>query len=276
MRRMTKLWQDIINFFINNGWKIIAVASLIILGVIAIRLICRSLRRVFIRRHIDEIVSTFIVTVVNVILIIVLIVAVFDIMGISVAPFVAVLGTAGLALALSIQDSLSNVASGIVIIITKPFKKGDYVDIGGIAGSVDSIHMLTTHLITPDNKKIIMPNNKVAKSEITNFSMQDNRRVDFRFNVAYGSDIDSVKKVIDKVIKRHELILEDPLPQIRLIEHGSSSLVFVTRIWVKTPDYWSVFFDIQEQVYKAFRDNNIEIPYNKLDVNILNSDKKIQ
>lgn len=265
------IWKDIVNFFVLNGWKIIAVVVLIILGLFVIRIIKRTMRRVFARRHVDTIVSYFITSVVNVILVILLIVAIFDIMGISTAPFVAVLGTIGLALALSMQDSLSNVASGIVIIITKPFKQGDYIDVGGIAGSVIKINMLTTELTTFDNKTVIMPNNKVAKSEITNFSNLETRRVDFKFNVAYGSSIGQVRQVLQSVIKKNPLILSEPEPQIVVLEHASSSILIGVRVWAKTPDYWKVFFDTQEKVYEAFRANNIEIPYNKMDVKIIDN-----
>ena len=128
--------------------------------------------------------------------------------------------------------------------------------------------MLTTELKTPDNKEIIMPNNKVAKSEIINYSYQMTRRVDFKFSVAYGSKIDKVKSVISGVIDKHNLVLKDNPMLIRLFEHGSSSLVFVVRVWTNTPDYWTVYYDLQEQIYEALNANKIEIPYNKLDVNI--------
>lgn len=269
---MTKIWQDIVNFFTTNGWKIIAVIALIVLGLIAIKIILKLFKRIFRKKKIDDIVSYFITSVINIVLIILLIVAVFDVLGISTAPFVAVLGTVGLALALSIQDSLSNIASGIIIIITKPFRKGDYISVAGIEGSVEKISMLTTELLTYDNKKVVMPNNKVAKSEIINYSHQDIRRLDHKFNVNYGTDISVIKEVIGNVLRNHNKVLKDPEPVIRLAEYSDSSLVFVTKTWVKNSDYWTVIYDINEMVYEAFYQNNIEIPYNKLDVNLY--DKK--
>lgn len=268
------IWQNIVDFFVINGWRIIAMFSVIIFGIIAIKVICRLMKKVFTRRKVDSIVSYFICSVINAILIIILIVAIFDIIGISTAPFVAVLGTIGLALALSMQNSLSNLTSGIIIIITKPFKKGDYVEVSGVEGSIEKITMLTTELITFDNKDIILPNNKVFDSGIINYSREPLRRIDMKFNVAYGTDIDKVKEVITDTVNIYPRILKEPLPIIRLIEQASNSLVFIAKLWVKTPDYWDVYFDIQELMYKAFVTHKIEIPYNKLDVNILDRKEK--
>jgi len=266
---MAAIWQDIVNFFVNNGWRIITLVATVVLGYFFIRIVLRILKRVFKRRNVDAIVSYFITSIVNIVLIIILVVAVFDILGISTAPFVAVLGTVGLALALSLQDSLSNVASGVLIIVTKPFRKGDYIAVGDIEGSVEKITMMVTHLVTFDNKKVIMPNNKVAKTEIINFSILDMRRIDFKFNVEYGTDLDKVKNVILSVADKHDMILKEPIPTVRLLEHAESALVFFARFWVKTADYWTVYYDVREQVYEAFKENKISIPYNKLDVNII-------
>jgi small conductance mechanosensitive channel len=265
---MSKIWQDIVDFFVVNGWKIVGVVAMVLIGALAIRIICRGLRRLFIRRKVDAIVSSFITSIVNIGLIVILIVAVFDILGISTAPFVAVLGTAGLALALSLQDSLSNVASGVVLIITKPFKKGDYVSISGVEGSVEALNMLTTRLLTFDNKYIMLSNSKVAKSDIINYSMMDTRRVDLTFNVAYGSDVDKVKTAIYKTALAQGMMLEEPAPIIRLYKHSDSSLEIVAKIWVKTFDYWTVYYDMQEKVYETFRAEGIEIPFNQLDVHV--------
>ncbi|MGI6702312.1 MAG: mechanosensitive ion channel family protein [Christensenellales bacterium] len=273
---MKNIWQDIVDFFVINGWKIIAVVAVTILGYLAIRLIIKLLKRIFNRRKVDQIVSSFITSVAQILLIIILVVAVFDIIGISTAPFVAVLGTVGLALALSMQESLSNVASGVVIIVTKPFRKGDYVEIGGIEGSVEKITMLTTELKTFDNKKIVMPNNKVAKTEIINFSIMDIRRIDFKFRTDFNADLTKVKSVIGKAIKDNKMILTEPEPSVRLLEQQESSIQFIVRVWVKTADYWTVYYDLREAVFLAFRNNNIKIPYNILDVNIRSEKQKTE
>lgn len=266
-----ELWNKIKDFFIINGWKILIALAFIILAIIIIKVLSSILKKVLKKRQVDDIVSYFITTAVNIALIVILIVAVFDMLGVSVAPFVAVLGTLGLALALSMQDSISNIASGLLLIIEKPFKKGDYVEIGSTGGTIQKINLLTTELTSPDNKKIVLPNNIVAKTQITNYSCQDIRRVDFKFGVAYGSSIEKVKQVIGDTIKKHENILKDPAPQIRLFEHGDSAITFITRVWVKTPEYWAIYFDLQEEVYDALNVNEIEIPYNKLDVTLLNN-----
>ncbi len=266
---MNTVWQKILNFFTTYGWKIVTVILVIIAGIFLIKLLNRLVRKLFKRRHIDDIVSYFVTSVINIVMIIVLIVAVFDIIGISTAPFVAVLGTVGLALALSLQDSLSNIASGVVIIVTKPFRKGDYIASGNIEGSVDKITMLTTHLITADNKKVIIPNNKVAKTEITNFSILDLRRVDLKCNIEFDADIPKVRKIIEEILNKHEMIIKTPEPTVKLVEVTDNSLIFNIRVWVKTPDYWTVSYDLRESIYIMLKEKGYNIPYQKLNVKLV-------
>lgn len=266
---MQDFWQSIKDFFVDNGWKIAGVVILVVLGAIAIKIICRVLRRVFNRRNVDSIVSSFVTTIVNIVLVIVLVIAVFGMMGISTAPFVAILGTVGLALALSLQDSLANVAGGIILIATKPFKQDDFVDISGTSGSVVSMHIFTTRLLTPDNKTVVLPNSAVSKGTITNYTSMDTRRVDLTFNVAYGSTVAKVKSVILNTAEAQDLILQEPAPFVGVTQQAESALVFIAKLWVKTADYWTVYYDMQEKVYEAFLAEGIEIPYNKLDVNLL-------
>jgi small conductance mechanosensitive channel len=270
---MEKIWNSILAFINENGWKIVAMFAIIIIGFLAIKIICNSLKKLFKKRKVDLIVSGFIINIVYVILIIILIVAVFDIINVSTAPFVAVLGAAGLALALSLQDSLSNIAGGIIIIATKPFKKDDYISLEGVEGSVKTINMLNTVLFTFDNKKIVLPNNVIAKSNITNYSAIPTRRLDIKFNVAYGTKIEDVKKVIGSLIKKDKRVLEEPKYNIFLLEQATSSLAFSMRVWVKTEIFWDVYFDMQEGIYNSLTKAGIEIPYSKLDVNII---KKIE
>jgi len=266
---MNEIWNNIVDFLNNNGWKIVAMFATIIIGMLAIKIVCNSLKKLFNKKKVDSIVSSFVVKIVYVILIIILVVAVFDVLDVSTAPFVAVLGAAGLALALSLQDSLSNIAGGIIIIVTKPFKKDDYIGIVGAEGSVKKITMLTTILFTFDNKKIVIPNNVMAKSNIINYSAMPTRRLDIKFNVAYGTKIEDVKRVIGELIKNDNRVLEEPPVQIVLLEQANSSLVFSIRIWVKNEDFWNVNFAMQEGIYNSLTNAGIEIPYNKLDVNII-------
>ncbi len=181
--------------------------------------------------------------------------------GVQMTSFVAVLGTAGLAVGLALQGSLSNLAGGVLIIFLRPFRVGDYIEGNGHAGTVRDIGLFYTHLTTPDNKAVIIPNSGLANSSLINYSEHSERRVDFEFGVSYDSDIKMVKKVILEVIERNELILKTPEPFVRLANHGASSLDFKVRVWVATENYWDVFFTTQEEVKEAFDKAGIEIPY---------------
>lgn len=181
--------------------------------------------------------------------------------GVPMTTFVALLGAAGLAIGLALQGSLSNLAGGVLIISLRPFKVGDYIDGAGHSGTITEIGLFYTHMTTVDNRVIIIPNATIANSSVTNYVFYPTRRLDLEFGVDYSSDINKVKAVLMDTIMKHPLVLKDPEPFVRLAAHSDSSLVFKTRIWVNTPDYWSLNFDLQEQVKLAFDANDIEIPY---------------
>ena len=182
-------------------------------------------------------------------------------LGIPMTSFVALIGAAGLAVGLALQGSLANLAGGVLIIFLRPFKVGDFIEGNGHSGTVRDIGLFYTHLTTPDNRSVIIPNSGLANSSLINYSEHSERRVDFDFGVSYNSDIKTVKKVILEVIERNELILKTPEPFVRLANHGASSLDFKVRVWVESADYWEVFFTLQEEVKEAFDQAGIEIPY---------------
>lgn len=181
--------------------------------------------------------------------------------GVEMTTFVAVIGAAGLAIGLALQGSLSNLAGGVLIIALRPFRVGDYVEGSGQSGTVTEIGLFYTHLTTPDNKAVIIPNASIANSSLVNYGIFPTRRVDLDFSVAYNSSIKLVKQVILDVVERNPMILNDPEPFIRLAKHGASSLDFKLRVWVNSPDYWDVYFTLLEDVKEAFDLAGIEIPY---------------
>ena len=181
--------------------------------------------------------------------------------GVEMTTFVAVIGAAGLAIGLALQGSLSNLAGGVLIIALRPFRVGDYVEGAGQAGTVTDIGLFYTNLTTPDNKAVIIPNASIANSSLVNYGIFPTRRVDLDFSVAYQTQIKHVKKVILEVVERNDLIMKDPVPFIRLAKHGASSLDFKLRVWVKSSDYWDVYFTLMEDVKDAFDSSGIEIPY---------------
>ncbi len=190
------------------------------------------------------------------------------VLGIPATSFITILGSAGLAVGLALQGSLSNLAGSIMILLFKPYKIGDFVEFNGISGTVKDINFFYTVLITPDNKQITCPNGTVSNTNVVNYSTQSIRRVDITFQVDYGSDIDNVKKIIMDVVKKDSMILTIPEPVVVFVKNNESSLDFDLRVWCSNADYWTVRFNMLESVKKSFDMNGIEIPYKQLDVHI--------
>ena len=182
-------------------------------------------------------------------------------LGVQTASFIAVLGAAGLAIGLALQGSLSNFAAGVLILVLRPFRVGDYVDVAGESGTVTSIRIFTTELRTPDNKCIIIPNARVLDSNIVNYTSTGRRRVDMIFGVGYSDDLDKVRGILERLVNTDDRVLDEPEPVIAVHELADSSVNFVVRPWVKTEDYWGFYWDLTEKVKKEFDANNIEIPF---------------
>jgi small conductance mechanosensitive channel len=189
-------------------------------------------------------------------------------LGVQTASFVAVIGAAGLAVGLALQGSLANFAAGVLMVIFKPFKVGDFIEAGGSTGVVEEIGIFTTELKSPDNKKIIVPNAKVTGDNIINYTAKDKRRVDIVAGVSYSSDLDKVRKVLEEILSGDDRILQEPAPTISVLELANSSVNFAVRPWVKPADYWDVFFAIQEKIKKSFDAEGIAIPFPQHDVHI--------
>ncbi|MGX8797315.1 mechanosensitive ion channel family protein [Fusibacter sp. JL298sf-3] len=210
---------------------------------------------------VDETLRRFLRTILSVTLRAVVVITAVGIAGVPMATFITLIGTAGVAIGLALQGSLSNLAAGVLIIALRPFKVGDFIDGGGHSGTITDIGLFYTRMTTVDNRAIILPNADLSSSSIVNYGYYDKRRLDMTFGVGYDSDISKVKTTILEVVNKHPMMLNDPEPFVRLSEHGDSALVFTLRVWVKTPDYWALHFDLQEQVKEAFDANGIEIPY---------------
>lgn len=266
-----KLWATIVTWFIDErGWvKILVCLAVVVLGLILIKIILTILRKIVNRGKLKGIAGNFIVTIIKIILIFIYLIAILRVLGIDTSSFVALFTVGTLAISLAVQSVISNFASGIILVTNHPFKEGDFVEIAGISGTVQQITLFSTKVKTPDNKVVSVPNSSVSGGNIVNYSTEDKRRVDLTFGVAYGTDVDKVKLLIESVLDEHELVLHDEGYTVRLSEHGASSLNFVCRCWTKTPDYWTVYFDLNEIMLKRFEQEGIEIPYNKLDVNII-------
>jgi len=250
------------------GLQVLGALATLVLGIWIAKLFAKTVGKVLRKREVDETLTKFLVSVLRIALITFVMISAAAQIGIQTASFVAVIGAAGLAIGFALQGSLSNLAAGVMLIIFKPIKIGDYIEGGGSAGSVESIGIFVTTLITPDNKVVIVPNSTMTNGNIINYSAKDKRRVDMVFGIGYSDDIDKAKNVIQSVLENDSRVLKDPVPQIVVSELGDSSVNFNVRPWVNTPDYWGVFFDTTEKIKKKFDEQNISIPFPQRDVHM--------
>ncbi len=262
-------WTNLITEWLAAyGLKVAGALAILIFGRIVVGLIASMVGRLLRRAKTEETLTKFVTSLTRIGLLIFVILAAVNTLGIETTSFVAVIGAAGLAVGFALQGSLANFASGVMLIIFRPFKTGDFVEAGGTTGSVEAIHIFNTVLKTPDNKMIIIPNSAVTGGNITNYSAHETRRVDMVFGIGYDDDIRKAKQVLEQILAADERILKDPAPVVAVSELADSSINFVVRPWVKTADYWGVFFDVTEKVKLTFDDQGISIPYPQQDVHM--------
>ncbi len=220
------------------------------------------------RSKMDEMLIDFVQSLLSWALLLVVIIASLSQLGIDTTSLIALLGAAGLAIGLALKDSLSNFAAGVMLLVFRPFRLGDFVNVSGVDGVVEKIHVFTTTILTTDNKENIIPNSAVYGSVITNYSAREKRRVDMVFGIGYDDDLKKAKAILMDIVVAHEKVLSDPEPAVMVAELGDSSVNFAVRAWSKTEDYWSVYFDCHEQVKLAFDEAGISIPYPQMDVHL--------
>jgi len=267
---LQNIWNNNLLPFINANWsKMVSFLFVLVFGFIALKLIVKLFRRAIKRSRLNNAAGDFLTSILRVVALLIYIIALLSMLGVPTTSLVALLTAFSLAISLAVQDTFANLASGIVLIVNKPFVEGDFVEVAGISGVVDTITISSTKLHTGDNKVVIVPNSAITSASITNYSTMPTRRVDLTFSVAYGTDIEAAKALIQEVVSKHEKVLQDPAPMVRLSEHAASSLDILTRVWVNNADYWAVSFDLKEQVLATFAANGIEIPFNQLDVHIV-------
>ena len=250
------------------GLQVLGAVATLVIGIWIAKLLAKSLGKVLNKREVDSTLVKFLVSLAKIALITFVIISAAAQVGIQTASFVAVIGAAGLAIGFALQGSLSNLAAGVMLIIFKPVKVGDYIEGGGASGSVESVGIFITTLLTPDNKVVYIPNSTLTGSNITNYSAMDKRRVDMVFGIGYSDDIDKAKNVTQSILSSDTRILKDPAPQVVVSELADSSVNFNVRPWVNTSDYWSVYFHVTEQIKKQFDAQNISIPFPQRDVHM--------
>lgn len=272
-----QVWQTVQNWLTTTGIKVvisivIMIVSFSIINWLSKKIAKRADKKVESNKKIDKTIYRTLSYVAKVGLKVLVVIALIGYVGIDTSAITALIASLGVGIGLAINGTLSNLAGGILILITRPFKDDDYIDACGYSGTVEDIRICHTKLRTTDNKVIYLPNGKLSTSEIVNYSEKDLRRVDLTFSISYSDDFEKAKKVIEDVWNQNELILKDPAPSVRVSAQSASSIDLTAKVWCKNEDYWTVNFDMLEQVKTAFDQNGIQIPFNQLDVHIKNQD----
>lgn len=255
-------------YVIPLGLKIVAAIIVLFLGRWIIRLIKRALTKVMARHNTEPSLCSFLMSLVSVLLTFFLILAIVGILGINTSSLVALLASAGLAIGMALSGTLQNFAGGVMIMLFKPFKVGDFIAAQGYEGFVNETQIFNTHVLTTDNKEVILPNGILSTGVMTNFSKQGTRRVDWTFSFAYGDDYDKAKALLRRLCDEDPRIQKSPEPFIELIKLNSSSVDLTVRAWVEASDYWGVYFSMNEKVYKAFSQEGLNIPFPQMDVHV--------
>ena len=265
---MEELTKEIQTIFTAYGLIVLGALATLVIGIWIAKWLAKKSSKLLDKRSVDPTLTKFATSLLKITLIIFVIISAISQIGIETTSFIAIIAAAGLAIGFALQGSLSNFASGVMLIIFKPIKVGDYIEGGGAAGSVETIGIFVTTLVTPDNKVIYIPNSTLTGSNIVNYSVKDTRRVDMVFGIGYSDDIDKAKSTIQSVLESDSRILKDPAPKIVVSELADSSVNFNVRPWVNSADYWGVYFDITEQIKKKFDEQNISIPFPQRDIHM--------
>ncbi|TQV75371.1 mechanosensitive ion channel [Aliikangiella marina] len=264
----TDLEKIIDTYVIPYGLNLIFAIVIFLVGKMVVKGIVSLTKKLLNKANLDGVLVSFVSAIINSILMLFVIIAAVGQLGVDTTSLVALIGAAGLAIGLSLQSSLQNFASGVMLIVFRPFTSGDFVEVAGIAGVIEKISIFSTQLRTGDNKLMIVPNGKIYGDVIINYSAKDTRRVDMVFGIGYDDDIKKAKNLIMKVLEEDERILADPAPLVAVSELADSSVNFAVRPWVNSADYWGVYFDTHEKIKLVFDEENISIPYPQMDVHL--------
>lgn len=261
-KELENVWQSFVEGSITLGGRIVGAMIILVIGKLIINWLNRLFAALLTKQRVEPSVQSFLKSTVNILLLVMLALAVIGKLGVEITGFAALLASAGVAIGMALSGNLQNFAGGLIILIFRPYKVGDYIDSDtGASGTVQEIQIFHTVLKTGDNKIVYAPNGNMSNSVVTNYSQQDTRRVDFTFSMEYGEDFDRVEQVLKDIIAADERILTDPEPFIRLGEMAASSVDITVRVWVKSNDYWAVHFDLKKAVYTTFTKLDISIPF---------------
>ena len=260
--------DTIMNFVMTYGPKLLSAIVVLVVGLWIVKFIVGMVKRMLAKSNVDASLQGFLKSMVSILLKIMVYITALGMLGVEMTSFIAILGAAGLAVGMALSGTLQNFAGGVMILLFKPFKAGDFIDAQGYTGTVKEIQIFVTILTTPDNKTIIIPNGPLSTGALTNFSAQATRRVDMTFGIGYGDDLDKAYEVLKGLIDADDRILTDPEPFMALSELADSSVNIVVRVWVNASDYWGVYFRLNEEVYKTFDKEGLNIPFPQTDVHL--------
>ena len=264
------LWNQLSNLLSSFGISLFIALCILIIGRQVVKILIKVINSALERSKTEDTVRIFVTNLLNTLLMIVVFIAAINQLGIETTSIIAVLGAAGLAIGLALQGSLSNFAAGILIVIYRPYKVGDYIQADSHLGTVHDIQIFSTVLKTPDNKLVVVPNGSIMNGSIVNFSHQEERRIDLIARCSYEDDIDQVKSILADILSKDDRILSEPKPRIAVSELADSSVNFIVRPWVKNADYLNVYYSLLEEIKKRFDQEGISIPYPQSDVHIHN------
>ncbi len=267
---VTQHLNNLYGLFVEWGPKVIGAIFVLVIGLWLVKIFTRSIGKAFEKRKVDASLRPFLQALISSVLKVLVVISVMGMVGIEMTSFIAIIGAAGLAIGLALSGSLQNFAGGVMILIFKPIQVGDFIEAQGFMGTVKEIGIFTTVLNSVDNKTIILPNGPLSTNALTNFSKEPLRRVDWTFGIAYGDDAENFKAAIHEFITEDFRILKEPAYFTGLSELADSSVNFAVRAWVEAKDYWSVYFDMNEKVYKRFIDYKLNIPFPQMDIHVQN------
>jgi len=261
-------WDEYSKLIVDYGSSLLYAVIVLIIGLWIAKVITNSMKKAMLKSKMDDSLVPFLGSLLGTILKVMVVISALGMLGIEMTSFIAILGAAGLAVGMALSGTLQNFAGGVMLLIFKPFKVGDFITAQGHSGVVKEIQIFNTIMNTPDNKIIIIPNGGLSTGSMTNFSAMDTRRVDWSFGIAYGDDVNKAEEVLMKLISADKRILKDPAPFIALGALADSSVNITVRVWVNAADYWGVFFDMNKSVYNTFGNEGLNFPFPQMDVHL--------
>ncbi len=267
-------WNQLLTDFVelckNVAWRLLLALLVLIVGKIISAIVIRLLKKKALTKKLDPTVHGFVLSFTKVAMGVIIAIIIVAVLGIPTASVITVLGSVGVAISLALQGTLGNMASGLMLLIFRPFKDGDFIEVSGQSGTVTEIAIFYTSIVTVDNRQVVIPNSTLTSSLLINYSAFKLRRLDVDFNVAYGSDVEKVKKTVMTVLERHKDIMSDPAPFIRMTDMKSNTLCVTLRAWCEKDNYWDLKFNLLEEIYEEFKAAGIEIPFQQVDVHVKN------